>query len=174
MRRLRRWLFNGIAALSLLLFVATATLWMRSMHTWDDVWDQIGSHLWSLRTGRGRIGFDIWNSVPLGRFARYSYSTEPANGYRYAGEDHPANFWEAHGFFYMEYRTRYVLITPLWCWCVIFLLLPTKKGLNRYYRGRVTEQGSCATCGYDLRATPNRCPECGSMPPQNKSLQPDL
>jgi hypothetical protein len=43
------------------------------------------------------------------------------------------------------------------------LLLPSVLWVARKYR-RKRESGKCRKCGYDLRATPDKCPECGAVP----------
>lgn len=53
---------------------------------------------------------------------------------------------------------------PYWPFCLLTSLLPAfslaRAGLSQRRRWRVL-RGCCPICGYDLRATPDRCPECG-------------
>jgi hypothetical protein len=43
-------------------------------------------------------------------------------------------------------------------------LLPSWWIWRRVQSRRRDRDGMCRTCGYDLRATPERCPECGNVP----------
>jgi predicted RNA-binding Zn-ribbon protein involved in translation (DUF1610 family) len=51
-----------------------------------------------------------------------------------------------------------LLIVPLWPVVVVSGFIAWRR------RPRATRASRCASCGYDLRATPDRCPECGATP----------
>jgi hypothetical protein len=42
----------------------------------------------------------------------------------------------------------------------------------REWRARRVRPGACRACGYDLRATPERCPECGAVPLRGRVAEP--
>ena len=51
------------------------------------------------------------------------------------------------------------------CWFLLLLTIPLPVIGWRSWRGqRRVRAGCCVRCGYDLRATPERCPECGTVP----------
>ena len=61
-------------------------------------------------------------------------------------------------------RRRYgAVVLPLWPLAMIFgsTLWVTWKPLRSYRRRKRKKLGLCLKCGYDLRGSKDRCPECG-------------
>jgi hypothetical protein len=56
--------------------------------------------------------------------------------------------------------TRFCAI-PLWFFLVLTGAMPMAWAWRRVRRRLRVRDGCCAGCGYDMRATPERCPECG-------------
>ncbi|HEY2589604.1 MAG TPA: hypothetical protein VGI81_27915 [Tepidisphaeraceae bacterium] len=51
---------------------------------------------------------------------------------------------------------------PLWLPALLLAIPPAARMVRRTRRHHRLTMGHCATCGYDLRASTDRCPECGT------------
>jgi hypothetical protein len=161
------------ALLSLALCLATAALWMRSYWVSDSFdWDRPGVRH-SIGSNRGIIW---WNRMDISKSPQSSFSR--GTGY----DRHPAGAsndmfpptWSFAGFAWwhavlsltpgsggVDIRS---LRVPDWPIVVAMSVLPGLWLMTRRRRNRRAD-GLCRRCGYDLRATPGRCPECGTVTP---------
>jgi hypothetical protein len=58
-----------------------------------------------------------------------------------------------------------VFVVPFWFLVAMLLIAPVRSIIRKSRDDRSQRwlaQGRCPACGYDMRATPDRCPECGA------------
>jgi hypothetical protein len=61
--------------------------------------------------------------------------------------------------------TVYMITFPYYLFALTAALLPAIETWKWWKRRRRVRLGRCLCCGYDLRASKDRCPECGTVIP---------
>jgi hypothetical protein len=185
-----RRLLNLLTLVSLLLCVVVVALWVRSYSRYDSLAvvdntvERKGDHgvLWrsyGASSGRGVLRLKVedheirirsdepWPALrPEWELRRFADQLPPrldlTHGRGWLGISSGSDFGMGSGGSSYE---RYLTI-PHWAVAFAAAVLATPF-VNRCRARRITRghlaQGR-GTCGYDLRATPDRCPECGQVP----------
>ena len=60
-----------------------------------------------------------------------------------------------------RFSTRGGIVVPLWIPTVLFALILWFSSVPLHRRRKRMKLGLCLKCGYDLRGSKDRCPECG-------------
>jgi hypothetical protein len=174
-RRLIRILFNVATALSLLLCVASAGLWARARWRDDIVEYEQRSGAWSVTVVGSGGGLIVYRLAKGSEPQTIQLFTSP--GLRFESKQPDPDYWtlpwtRAEGFAGFRYESGTFFRHPVWLvriplWFLRLLTVPLPaRAAWRWFRPRrwARDPNSCAACGYDLRATPDKCPECGQVP----------
>ncbi len=169
---MKRRLFGAISGLSLALFALSAAVWIRSEFRCDlvkYVWQNSDKPRslavqWSdgivkaryVNGGASDTGEPLTQRTGMTSYSRDSYSVGVAlHSKRYG-------FSLVMGDRHVDGSSYWGGTMPCWLIACIFAVLPVCS-LRRIQRDRVRRRlGLCPICGYDMRATPDRCPECGT------------
>src|SRR5688572_1827230 len=172
----KRRLFTLLSALSLLAFVAVVVLWIRS-YSVQDHFDWTGKrasaalgslpgylYLATSNTGSAHVGAEAgWHyaRIPLDDELR-AWAAEDAprisgGGFRVRREQSTGRqgrtVWSTSVAVSYWAFALVTSVCPAW-FAVRWLIDQRRRGLTHL----------CPSCGYDLRASPDRCPECGASP----------
>jgi hypothetical protein len=191
MHRARRFILGTLTLVSLSICIATIAFWIRSYSGSDYIsrrWRvsadsfSISHDSHEIQWTRGQIRFQLvhhtyYHNGQLPEITLTPGNAQPRWSTGRLGANHigwesatPRSIWNRLGF--TSWQTGWSssfadVITHVWAipaWFVVLLtaVLPALWGLRRLRQRRRYARGLCAECGYDLRATPERCPECGA------------
>jgi hypothetical protein len=179
-------LLNLLTLTSLLLSATALTMWTRSewrsdmlLRTkWWTAADRAGHYrLWAeSNDGLLTLGY-FARSYPSDakdwpeyktRAAEYDWTSARAHdaphatwsGFAYNSDRVPALAYPGNPITY--YDVGRTLTLPFWFFAIALGSVPTVRLLTRLRASKPPHL--CPHCRYDLRATPDRCPECGAVP----------
>jgi hypothetical protein len=170
MRRVARLLFTLCAAVSLLLCVGVCVLWVRSYWIEDSIRYVARGRDYVVVSSWGRAACaQLYEQAPDERLLAdpFLWSTGTP-------EDMPAADW---GIATVDWRgfslvrdpstsggSLTFVSVPIWSVAVLTVIAPVlrwRSARRAALRHRKDVRDLCSSCGYDLRASPERCPECG-------------
>jgi hypothetical protein len=186
--RVRSWVWRLAVGISVLLFGTAIVLWTRShaspvRYTLRDVdamrrpysrwtigWSQGG---WGVMVQDRRPDVPVKAAASPGGGARVEsdagWHVEWLGDAPYPALGQASSAANRLGFYHSyrrdgTYAYALTIVAPFWSLALVFGVLPTwalAGALRR--RLRKPRRGHCDGCGYDLRASPDRCPECGEV-----------
>ena len=184
MKRPLKMLFHSAAAGSLLLLVVAIGLWGGSYASEYEFRRATNKNAQNIVIARGQLALHLlaetsdleashprtswrWEKRPVTNFVQtlpnvYSQSRPPFAGFFFG-----RNRWDR--------STTTMILFPMPLFALLLALLPIGELLlyrRRRFRSRRALGGLCTVCGYDLRATPDQCPECGALPPGQPTKLP--
>jgi hypothetical protein len=159
---IRRRLFTIVSFVSLVLCVATVVLWVLSYRWEEQAYFRYSGGSAYLTSSAGRLGVDLSRSEYAIREFGLFHDRVIDNDFTYSFEPAPLGFaWR------YPYDNAFECAIPHWFAALLFAIAPTFWLLGHHRRGKRQLLGLCPHCGYDLRATPDRCPECGHSATKN-------
>ena len=172
---MRRWLAYTLGVICLLLALATIVLWVRSYPpetTFLDDSRRMDAFHWGDLQGWHANGGSTFGTL----FVEIERLKYPAALTRPLSSSGP---WWLRGSYVQAsdtiFWTQISIATPHWlvvCLCGTGIIWPVVRCHGALRRRTRRRTGRCEHCGYDLRASPERCPECGTPRAARLGLAP--